>query len=88
MPFIFNDESTGSCICLAYRLYFLTCDMYKSGLRHIHDPVHLSLKMKGIRLPFVAFCILSLFNGIDVGIGHTCKAARLKRDCNNMRLSG
>jgi hypothetical protein len=32
----------------AYRLYFLTCDMYKSSLRHIHDPVLLSLKMKGI----------------------------------------
>jgi hypothetical protein len=29
---------------------FLTCDMYKSSLRHIHDPVLSSLKMKGIRL--------------------------------------
>jgi hypothetical protein len=28
---------------------YLTCDKYKSSLRHIHDPVHLSLKMKGIR---------------------------------------
>jgi hypothetical protein len=27
---------------------YLTCDMYKSSLRHIHDPVLLSLKMKGI----------------------------------------
>jgi hypothetical protein len=27
----------------------LTCDMYKSSLRHIHDPVFSSLKMKGIR---------------------------------------
>jgi hypothetical protein len=26
----------------------LTCDMYKSSLRHIHDPVLSSLKMKGI----------------------------------------
>jgi hypothetical protein len=34
--------------CYAYRLYFLTCDMYKSSLRHIHDPVLSSLKMKGI----------------------------------------
>jgi hypothetical protein len=30
----------------------LTCDKYKSSLRHIHDPVLSSLKMKGIRLPF------------------------------------
>jgi hypothetical protein len=29
-----------------------TCDMYKSSLRHIHDPVLSSLKMKGIRLLF------------------------------------
>jgi hypothetical protein len=28
----------------------LTCDMYKSSLRHIHDPVLSSLKMEGIRL--------------------------------------
>jgi hypothetical protein len=26
---------------------YLTCDMYKSSLRHIHDPVRSSLKMKG-----------------------------------------
>jgi hypothetical protein len=26
----------------------LTCDMYKSSLTHIHDPVLSSLKMKGI----------------------------------------
>jgi hypothetical protein len=29
-----------------------TCDMYMSSLRHIHNPVLLSLKMKGIRLLF------------------------------------
>jgi hypothetical protein len=29
---------------------YLTCDMYKSSLRHIHDQVLSSLKMKGIRL--------------------------------------
>jgi hypothetical protein len=39
--------------CYAYGLYFLTCD--KSSLRHIHDPVLLSLKMKGIRLLFPRF---------------------------------
>jgi hypothetical protein len=27
----------------------LTCDMYMSDLRHIHDPVLSSLKMEGIR---------------------------------------
>jgi hypothetical protein len=31
------------------------CDMYKSSLRHIHDPVLSSLKMKGIRLLYSIF---------------------------------
>ena len=58
----FKGRSTGSCICLrldlymshvsllcfyAYRLY-LTCDMDKCSLRHIHDPVLLSLKVEVI----------------------------------------
>jgi hypothetical protein len=30
----------------------LTCDIYMSDLRHIHDPVISSLKMKGIYLLF------------------------------------
>jgi hypothetical protein len=30
----------------------LTCDMYMSDLRHIHDPVLSSLKMEGIRYTF------------------------------------
>jgi hypothetical protein len=30
----------------------LTCDMYMSDLRHIHDPVLSSLKMEGARLLF------------------------------------
>jgi hypothetical protein len=33
-------------MCIGY--IFLTYDMYKSSLRHIHDPVLSSLKMKGI----------------------------------------
>jgi hypothetical protein len=33
---------------------YLTCDMYKSSLKHIHDPVLLSLKMKGIRLLYLS----------------------------------
>jgi hypothetical protein len=39
-----NANRCGAC--------YLTCDMYKSSLRHIHDPVLSSLKMKGIRLLF------------------------------------
>jgi hypothetical protein len=31
--------------------------MYKSSLRHIHDPVLSSLKMKGIRLLFYLYRI-------------------------------
>jgi hypothetical protein len=31
----------------------LTCDMYMSDLRHIHDPVLSSFKMEGIRLIFL-----------------------------------
>jgi hypothetical protein len=56
------DVESCSCISnLRFNLYglaysaffcFLTCDKYKSSLRHIHDPVLSSLKMKGIRLPF------------------------------------
>jgi hypothetical protein len=34
-------------------------DMYKSSLRHIHDPVFSSLKMKGIRLLFHYFSVFS-----------------------------
>jgi hypothetical protein len=38
----------------------LTCDMYMSDLRHIHDPVHSSLKMEVISLLFlqVNVCLL------------------------------
>jgi hypothetical protein len=45
-------------ICIGY--IFLTYDMYKSSLRHIHDPVLSSLKMKGKRLLF--FQALWLFS--------------------------
>jgi hypothetical protein len=34
----------------------LTCDMYMSDLRHIHDPVLSSLKMDSIRLLFLNLC--------------------------------
>jgi hypothetical protein len=56
----------------------LTCDMYMSDLRHIHDPVLSSLKMEVIRLLlFIVFCPLLLSNGINVGIGHTCNTMRV-----------
>jgi hypothetical protein len=48
--------------CYVYRLYFLTCDKYKSSLRHIHDPVLLLLKMKGIR--FFKFRSVSAGKGL------------------------
>jgi hypothetical protein len=35
----------------------LTCDMYMSDLRHIHDPVLSSLKMESIRFFFFTICI-------------------------------
>jgi hypothetical protein len=38
----------------------LTRDMYKSSLRHIHDPVLSSLKMKGIRLLFFTCFAMAL----------------------------
>jgi hypothetical protein len=47
-----GEEEKHTYCCYAYRLYFLTCDMYKSSLRHMHDPVLSSLEMKGI-LSFV-----------------------------------
>jgi len=39
-----------------YRLY-LTCDMYKSSLRHIHDPVLLSLKVEVSSPSFFLFLL-------------------------------
>jgi hypothetical protein len=36
----------------------LTCDMYKSSLSHIHDPVLSSLKMKGILSFFTESVVL------------------------------
>jgi hypothetical protein len=48
-----GEEEKHTHCCYAYRLYFLTCDKYKASLRHIHDPVLLSLKMKGILYLFV-----------------------------------
>jgi len=39
-----------SLLCFyAYRLY-LTCDMYKCSLRHIHDPVLLSLMVEVVEV--------------------------------------
>src|SRR5215475_3110799 len=76
IPSIFNDRSTGSCICLRRHIYIShinnktdtlkndmrssnTCDMYMCRLRHIHDPVLLSLKMEGIRFIFSGVGLLA-----------------------------
>jgi hypothetical protein len=39
----------------------LTCDMYKSSLRHIHDPVLSSLELKGILSYFLDFVLRIIF---------------------------
>jgi hypothetical protein len=46
----------------------LTCDMYMSDLRHIHDPVLSSLKMEGIRLLFLL--PLSMIDSIIDSVMH------------------
>jgi hypothetical protein len=56
-----EEEEKQTYCCYAYRLYFLTCDMYKSSLRHIHDPLLSSLKMKGIHSFFVCIIYLAVF---------------------------
>jgi hypothetical protein len=53
-------------MCTGY--IFLTYDMYKSSLRHIHDPVLSSLKMKGIRLLFYV-CLSFEYGRNDVTAG-------------------
>jgi hypothetical protein len=47
----------------------LTCDMYMSDLRYIHDPVLSSLKMEGILLLFVAFSYLPTNSTLDKVMG-------------------
>jgi hypothetical protein len=76
-------------MCIGY--IFLTCDMYKSSLRHIHDPVLSSLKMKGIRFFFFflhfAFCILHFAQ--DVGVIYICDISSFSREVNeNCALPG
>jgi hypothetical protein len=47
----------------------LTCDMYMSDLRHIHDPVLSPLKMEGIRLlSYVSILSLRLVGPHSSGI--------------------
>jgi hypothetical protein len=53
---ILHTRYVSTYCCYAYHFFariggtLLTCDMYMSDLRHIHDPVLSSLKMEGIRL--------------------------------------
>jgi hypothetical protein len=68
IPSTFNDESTGSFICLRRHIYMshvnivqpirikMICDMYMCHIRHINDPVLSSLKVEGIRLFFIVLC--------------------------------
>jgi hypothetical protein len=54
-------------------IYFLTCYMYKSSLRHTHDPVLSSLKMKGISLLlFLTRCITFTFVFTIRTVGSLC----------------
>jgi len=81
----FNDSSTGSCICLRLDLYMLhvmhiistrtgcillPCNMYKSSLTHIHDPVLLSLKVEVIC--FVLSCFPPSLPPFRIPRPHTC----------------
>jgi hypothetical protein len=54
-------------LLLCISVIFLTCDMYKSSLRHIHDPVLSSLKMKGI-LSFYFTVLNFIINGAIKGL--------------------
>jgi hypothetical protein len=62
-----GEEQKHTYCCYAYRLYFLTCDLYKSSLRHINDPVLSSLKMKGM----LSFLYLHNPSGCTVALGST-----------------
>jgi hypothetical protein len=68
--------------CYAYRLYFLTCYLYKSSLRHIHDPVLSSLKMEGIRL-LLLFHQCMLYFHADL----KSTAQRNTKDCEGRTIS-
>jgi hypothetical protein len=59
----------------------LTCDMYMSDLRHIHDPVLSSLKVEGIRiLFFLTSSIITSLKSRDV-------KQRSARRCSKLPLS-
>jgi hypothetical protein len=46
--------------------------MYKSSLRHVHDPVISSLKLKGIRLLFLFICLYRDFVRNADLLSHSC----------------
>jgi hypothetical protein len=82
--YVLGDTYTCHTYC-CYAYYFftrigctlLTCDMYMCHLRHIHDPVLLSLKMDGIRLLFNMhlydfFYVLYINCSSSGGISDTC----------------
>jgi hypothetical protein len=64
---------------------YLRCDTYKSILRHIHDPVLSSLKMKGIRLLF-SFSAFLLIYSIDAPHSFICWRCRNKRQIEMLQI--
>jgi hypothetical protein len=81
--YVLGDTYTCHAFC-CYAYFFtrigctlLTCDMYMCRLRHIHDPILLSLKMEGIRLLFNMslydlFYVLYINCSSSGGISDTC----------------
>jgi hypothetical protein len=63
------------------------CDMYKSSLRHIHDPVLSSLKMKGIRLFFCAFLCNVCFVSFSVMFVCICVLYYCHRVATQLQLN-
>jgi hypothetical protein len=70
IPSIFKDESTGSCVCLRSLIYML----------HVNKVQPIRIKIIRKAAIRVNFCLLSLFNGINVGIGRTCNTMRVYHD--------
>jgi hypothetical protein len=84
--YVLGDTYTCHSYC-CYAYYFMridctlfTYDTYMCRLRLINDSVLSSLKMEGIRLFFIVFCLLLLSNGFNVDIGHTCNTMRVYHD--------
>jgi hypothetical protein len=71
-------------LLLCVSVIFLTCDKYKSSLRHIHDPVLLSLNMKGIRLLYFIRERLLDVQLLDVVRHSVCLTTSINYTSNNL----